>query len=93
MISFGYGARAAHAAENQVYLGAQWTMENVSSRGPLGALYRVWGDGKHMAPGDRADYFGLTGFTDDELRAKGYNVWTPRGRKDCSSARVTHRRS
>jgi hypothetical protein len=77
MINFGYGARAAHAAENQVYLGTAWTMENVSSRGPLGALYRVWGDGKQMSPDDRTDYFGLTGFTDDELRAKGYNVWTP----------------
>ena len=77
MINFGYGARAAHSAENQVFLGTPWTMENVSSRGPLGALYRVWGDGKQMSPGDRTDYFGLTGSTDDELRAKGYNVWTP----------------
>jgi hypothetical protein len=40
-------------------------------------LYRVWGDGKQMAPGDLTDYFGLAGFTADELRAKGYNVWTP----------------
>jgi hypothetical protein len=77
MINFGYGARNSHTPENQVYLGAQWTMENVSSRGPLGALYRVWGDGKQMSPGDRTDYFGLTGFTDDQLRAKGYYVWTP----------------
>jgi hypothetical protein len=76
MINFGYGARGAHTPENQVYLGSKWTMENVSSRGPLGAMYRVWGDGKHMAPGDRTDYFGLSGFTADELRAKGYNVWT-----------------
>jgi hypothetical protein len=77
MINFGYGARGAHTPENQVYLGTPWTMENVSSRGPLGALYRVWGDGKQMSSGDRTDYFGVTGFTDDELRAKGYNVWTP----------------
>lgn len=77
MVNFGYGARAAHSAENQVYLGTPWTMENVSSRGLLGGLYRVWGDGKQMSPDDRTDYFGLSGFTDDELRAKGYNVWTP----------------
>jgi hypothetical protein len=77
MINFGYGARGAHTPENQVYLGARWTLENVSSRGPLGALYRVWGDGKQMSTGDPTDYFGLSGFTPDELRAKGYNVWTP----------------
>jgi hypothetical protein len=77
MINFGYGARNAHSPENQVYLGTKWTMENVSSRGPLGALYRVWGDGKQMAPGDRTDYFGLSGVTADELKAKGYMVWTP----------------
>ena len=77
MINFGYGARGAHTPENQVYLGTDWTREYVSSRGPLGALYRVWGDGKQMAAGDLTDYFGLTGFTAEELRAKGYNVWTP----------------
>jgi hypothetical protein len=77
MINFGYGARGAHPPENQVYLGTEWTRENVSRRGPLGALYRVWGDGKQMSSGDPTDYFGLAGFTADELRAKGYNVWTP----------------
>jgi len=77
MINFGYGARSSHTPENQVYLGTPWTREHVSSRGPLGALYRVWGDGKQMSPGDRTDYFGLTGFTDDQLRAQGYLVWTP----------------
>jgi hypothetical protein len=76
MINFGYGARGAHTPENQVYLGTRWTMENVSSRGPLGALYRVWGDGKEMSAGDPTDFFGLSGFTAEELRAKGYNVWT-----------------
>ncbi len=77
MVEFGYGARGAQPPENQVYLGTEWTRENVSSRGPLGALYRVWGDGKQMSPGDLTDYFGLSGFTADELRAKGYHVWTP----------------
>jgi hypothetical protein len=77
MINFGYGARGAQPPENQVYLGTEWTMENVSSRGPLGALYRVWGDGKEMSKGDPTDYFGLTGVPVDELKAKGYYVWTP----------------
>jgi len=77
MINFGYGARGAHTPENQVYLGTKWTMENVSSRGPFGAMYRVWGDGKQMSPGDRTDYFGFSGFTADQLREKGYYVWTP----------------
>lgn len=77
MINFGYGAHGAHPPENQVYLSTAWTAANVSSRGPLGALYRVWGDGKQMSAGDMTDYFGLSGFTADQLRAKGYNVWTP----------------
>ena len=77
MIEFGYGARNAHAAENHVYLDAPWTRENVSSRGPLGAFYRVWGDGKQMVKGDRTDYFGLSGLTTEQLRERGYNVWTP----------------
>jgi hypothetical protein len=76
MINFGYGARGAHSPENQVYLGTKWTMENVSSRGPLGAMYRVWGDGKRMSADDPTDYFGLSGLTAEELRAKGYWVWT-----------------
>lgn len=38
MINFGYGARGSHTPENQQYLGAEWTRENVSSRGPLGSL-------------------------------------------------------
>jgi hypothetical protein len=77
MINYGYGIRNGLAAENQVYLSAPWTKENILSRGPLGALYRVWGDGKQMAKGDRTDYFGLSGSTADQLREMGYMVWTP----------------
>jgi hypothetical protein len=51
--------------------------QNVSNRGPLGAFYRVWGDGKQMVKGDIFDYFGFSGFTADELKARGYIVWTP----------------
>src|SRR5206468_2229937 len=53
------------------------TRENISSRGAFGALYRVWGDGKQMVQGDIFDYFGLSGYTADQLKAKGYIVWTP----------------
>jgi len=77
MIEYGYGIRNGLAPENQVYISADWTKENVSSRGALGALYRVWGDGKQMAKGDRTDYFGLSGLTSDQLRDMGYMVWTP----------------
>jgi hypothetical protein len=77
MINYGYGIRNGLAAEDQVYLSAAWTKENILSRGPLGALYRVWGDGKQMVKGDRTDYFGLSGYTADQLREMGYMVWTP----------------
>jgi hypothetical protein len=72
-----YGANNFASAENAVYYGADWTRENISSRGPLGAFYRVWGDGKQMVKGDIFDYFGLSGLSADELKAKGYIVWMP----------------
>jgi hypothetical protein len=50
---------------------------NVSSRGPLGAQYRVWGDGKQMVKDDKLDYFGFSGYTNEQLRAMGYIVWMP----------------
>src|SRR5262249_52885020 len=56
---------------------SSWMMENISSRGPLGALYRVWGDGKQMVKGDIMDYFGLAGYTNDQLKKMGYIVWMP----------------
>src|SRR5204862_8264211 len=73
----GYGAFVSASAESAPYFSADWTRANVSSHGPLGAQYRVWGDGKQMMPGDRFDYFGLTGHSAAELRAMGYVVWLP----------------
>jgi hypothetical protein len=71
-MDFGYFVRNGLAPEHQVYVSAAWTRENISSRGPLGAMYRVWGDGKQMVKGDRTDYFGLSGATADQLKsAKG----------------------
>ncbi|MGC4053513.1 MAG: DUF1593 domain-containing protein [Paludibaculum sp.] len=77
MIDYGYGIRNGLAPENQVYVSAQWHSDHVLNRGPLGAGYRVWGDGRQMAMGDRTDYFGLSGLTADQLREMGFTVWTP----------------
>ena len=74
--TWGYGARGVVRPEFAHYLGAAWTRENVSSVGPFGGFYRVWRDGKQMVPGDIFDYFGLD-LTVEELKAKGYRVWTP----------------
>ncbi|AHG88959.1 protein of unknown function DUF1593 [Gemmatirosa kalamazoonensis] len=76
-VNVAYGAFVFASAENAPYFSVEWTRANVSSRGPLGAHYRVWGDGKQMVPGDRFDYFGISGQTAAELRAKGYVVWLP----------------
>jgi hypothetical protein len=76
-VPLGYGAQNAVSAEDSVFYSADWTGENVSSRGPLGALYRVWGDGKQMVKGDVMDYFGVPGHTAQQLKAMGYAVWLP----------------
>jgi hypothetical protein len=74
-LAWGYMARRTIRADDLPLLGAEWTRENVMSKGPLGALYRVWGDGRQMVPGDPTDYFHLSGRTAGELRAEGYGVW------------------
>jgi len=76
-MDFGYFVRNALVPENRVYVSSAWTREYISNRGLLGAMYRVWGDGKQMVKGDRTDYFGLSGYTADQLRKMGYMVWTP----------------
>ncbi|QKJ20626.1 DUF1593 domain-containing protein [Microbacterium hominis] len=73
--TWGYTARLRVPEEDLPLLSASWMRENVTGVGPLGALYRVWGDGKQMVPGDTTDFFGLSGLTADELRAEGYKVW------------------
>lgn len=79
----GYGAmRSVAGKADTLYYSAAWTRENISSKGLIGSMYRVWGDGKQMVPGDVTDYFGLSGYTREELREMGYNVWTAPGAKD-----------
>ena len=76
-VALGYEAQVSVSAADSVYYSTDWTRENVSSRGAFGALYRVWGDGKQMVQGDRFDFLGLSGYAADQLKAKGYIVWTP----------------
>lgn len=75
--SYGYGAQLGAKAEDSIYMTTSWMAENVSARGPFGALYRVWGDGKQMVKGDIFDYFGISGYTNEELKKMGYIVWMP----------------
>ena len=75
---WGYGARMVTPEKLHHYFSSKWTRENVSRVGPVGAAYRVWGDGLQMAAGfDNEDYFGLQGFSDEELRARGYKLFVP----------------
>jgi hypothetical protein len=76
-VNYGYVAQAQLAPDVKAYFTPDWTRQNVRSRGPLGDLYRVWGDGKQMVKGDRTDYFGLSGYTGDQLKQMGYMVWMP----------------
>ena len=76
-VGVGYGAFVFASAENAPYFSVDWTRANVSSKGPVGAHYRVWGDGKQMVKGDKYDYFGIAGLSTDSLRKLGYVVWLP----------------
>ena len=80
-IPLGYGAQRGLQPEDAEYYAAKWEQENISSRGPLGAFWRVWGDGKQMVKGDMFDYFGLSGYNEEQLIAMGYAVWAPVGEK------------
>ena len=78
VISLGYGAKRGVAdPSDTLYFSPGWTLENIKSKGILGDLYRVWGDGKQMAEGDFTDYFGMKGYTAAELTEMGYWVWSP----------------
>jgi hypothetical protein len=75
--NYGYGAQIRANESNKRLLTPAWMQENVTSRGAIGSLYRVWGDGKQMVKGDKVDYFGLSGYSSDELKKMGYFVWMP----------------
>jgi len=78
---WGYGTRNSILAADRFLVDPDWTRENVSEVGPLGELYRVWGDGKFMATFfDDEDFFGfdttLPENSREALIARGYFVWT-----------------
>jgi hypothetical protein len=75
--NYGYGAQLRAKDQNKPYLTPVWMKENVTSRGAIGELYRVWGDGKQMVENDKVDYFGMSGYSSDELKKMGYFVWMP----------------
>ncbi|WP_022928163.1 DUF1593 domain-containing protein [Patulibacter americanus] len=77
---WGYGARRVIGAADSELIAPAWTRANVTSVGPLGALYRVWGDGRFMADGfDAEDFFGFDSTKPENSRenliARGYDVW------------------
>lgn len=74
---YGYGAQISANEVNAPLLTPAWMKANILDRGALGQLYRVWGDGKQMVKGDKVDYFGLAGYSTDELKKMGYFVWMP----------------
>lgn len=76
--AWGYFAWDVVPDDAQQYLTAEWIRENITRVGPIGAVYRVWGDGKQMAEGfDNEDYFGLADATAESLVAQGYKLWAP----------------
>ena len=76
-VGLAYNAQASVKPEFAYYYQPEWVQANITNVGPLGALFRVWGDGKQMVEGDIFDYFHLSGYTSEELREMGYVVWTP----------------
>ncbi len=75
--NYSYFAPVNPTKENALYVTPGWVADNITSRGPLGAYYRVWGDGRQMVKGDIFDFFGMGGYTSDELKKMGYVVWMP----------------
>lgn len=79
--NYGYGAQLVANVENAPLLTSEWMQNNITTKGALGKLYRVWGDGKQMVKNDPFDYFGLDGYSNEELKKMGYVVWMPKQEK------------
>ncbi len=79
--NYGYGAQLVANAENAPLLTTEWMQQNISSKGAFGNIYRVWGDGKQMVKNDPFDYFGIDGYSNEELKKMGYIVWMPKQQK------------
>lgn len=76
-VPLAYNVQAMVSEDDARFYTVDFMREHVLSKGPLGALMRVWGDGKEMVEHDRFDYFGVPDKSAEELRALGYIVWTP----------------
>ena len=76
VVNLSYGARRGASEETLAMFSPEWMRVNVREKGPFGEMYRVWGDGKQMVEGDKFDFFGLTGYTAEELKRQGDVVWT-----------------
>jgi hypothetical protein len=75
---YGFAAQIGASPSDSVYYTADWIRNKILLQGPMGALYRVWGDGKQMVKGDIMDFFGPAGpYSLDELKKMGYIVWMP----------------
>lgn len=74
-VGLAYNAQNRAKEENKHFYSAEYVAENFLI-GPFGTLYRYWGDGKQMVEGDVYDFFGLSGYTEDQLKEMGYMVWT-----------------
>lgn len=82
-VGISYNSQDSLSEDDANYLEADWIAKNVGNRGPMGAFIRLWGDGKQMVPGDKFDYFGISGKTAEDLKKEGYVVWThPRPKGD-----------
>ena len=75
--NYGFMAPLGASTQDSLFLTAAWTRNFISRQGPIGAMYRVWGDGKQMVRGDIFDFFGVATEPADSLRKKGYVVWMP----------------
>ena len=71
-INIGYYPQLSASEDAAPYYYPAWMSRNISSKGPLGSLTRVWGDGKQMVPGDACDCFGEANKTQAELKDMGY---------------------
>ncbi len=77
-VVLGYGANMNVSADSRKYYEPAWMVANILTKGPLGEMYRVWGDGRQLGT-DMYDFFGFTSDnTVDELKEKGFTVWFPR---------------
>ena len=76
-VGISYMSARMAKPESRHFYSPEWMEENIIGVGPFGGIYRYWGDGKQFCPGDMTDYFGLSGYTDEELRKMGYWVWCP----------------